>query len=157
MYSLDPAIKIIWAVGIFIQFVFYTVVLAFLEFFVIPGNLNNWIIPKGMIAVCCFVIGVILTIAVPLLRYKFWRFEVREDEIYIERGILTRIKTTAPYRRIQHLDVQQSILERMAHLGKLVIYTAGTRGADVVIPGLPIEYAEDLRDKLKNASIEDAV
>ncbi len=157
MYSLDPAIKIIWAVGIFIQFVFYTVVLAFLEFFVIPGNLNNWIIPKGMIAVCCFVIGIILTIAVPLLRYKFWRFEVREDEIYIERGILTRIKTTAPYRRIQHLDVQQSILERMAHLGKLVIYTAGTRGADVVIPGLPIEYAEDLRDKLKNATIEDAV
>ena len=157
MYSLDPAIKIIWAVGIFIQFVFYTVVLAFLEFFVIPGNLNNWIIPKGMIAFCCFVIGVILTIAVPILRYKFWRFEVREDEIYIERGILTRIKTTAPYRRIQHLDVQQSILERMAHLGKLVIYTAGTRGADVVIPGLPIEYAEDLRDKLKNATIEDAV
>ena len=157
MYSLDPAIKIIWAVGIFIQFVFYTVVLAFLEFFVIPGNLNNWIIPKGMIAVCCFVIGIILTIAVPLLRYKFWRFEVREDEIYIERVILTRIKTTAPYRRIQHLDVQQSILERMAHLGKLVIYTAGTRGADVVIPGLPIEYAEDLRDKLKNATIEDAV
>jgi len=45
----------------------------------------------------------------------------------------------------------------MAHLGKLVIYTAGTRGADVVIPGLPIEYAEDLRDKLKNATIEDAV
>jgi hypothetical protein len=110
-----------------------------------------------MIAVCCFVIGIILTIAVPLLRYKFWRFEVREDEIYIERGILTRIKTTAPYRRIQHIDVQQSILERIAHLGKLVIYTAGTRGADVVIPGLPIEYAEDLRDKLKNATIEDAV
>lgn len=157
MYSLDPAIKIIWAVGIFIQFVFYTAILAFLEFFVIPGNLNIWIIPKGMIAVCCFVIGVILTISIPLLRYKFWRFEVREDEIYIERGILTRIKTTAPYRRIQHLDVQQSILERMAHLGKLIVYTAGTRGADVVVPGLPIEYAEDLRDKLKNATIEDAV
>src|SRR5690606_22586633 len=104
-----------------------------------------------------FVIGIILTISLPLLRYRYWKFEVRDDEIYLERGVFTRIKTTAPYRRIQHLDVQQSMLERMVQLGKLVIYTAGTRGADVILPGLPIEYAEELRDRLKNVSIEDAV
>lgn len=157
MYSLDPSIKGIWGVGIFLQFIFYTVVVAFLEFFIIPGNLSNWIFSKGIFTIIVFATGVLLALILPFLKYKFWKFEVREDEIYLERGILTRVKTTAPYRRIQHLDVQQSILERLAHLGKLVIYTAGTRGADVVIPGLPIEYAEDLRDKLKNVTTEDAL
>jgi hypothetical protein len=157
MYSLDSSIKIIWAIGIFFQFLLYSLVFAFLEFFVIPGNLNTWIIPKGLITLVIFGIGIVLTFTIPLLRYKFWKFEVRDEEIYLERGIFTRVKTTAPYRRIQHLDVQQSILERFAHLGKLVIYTAGTRGADVVIPGLPIEYAEDLRDRLRNFTVEDAV
>jgi membrane protein YdbS with pleckstrin-like domain len=157
MYSLDPAIKTIWSIGIFIQFLVYTILMLFLEFFIIPGNVSNWVIPQGLLSGIMFVIGIILTISLPLLRYRYWKFEVRDDEIYLERGVFTRIKTTAPYRRIQHLDVQQSMLERMLQLGKLVIYTAGTRGADVILPGLPIEYAEELRDRLKNVSIEDAV
>lgn len=157
MYSLDPAIKIIWGIGIFLQFTTYSILFIFAEFFLIPGNINNWIIPKGLIALFFFLLGIILTFVIPFLRYKFWKFEVRDEEIYLERGILTRIKTTAPYRRIQHIDVQQSIFERMSHLGKLVIYTAGTRGADVILPGLPIEYAEDLRDRLRNLTVEDAV
>ena len=98
-----------------------------------------------------------MSIVYPVLKYKYWKFDVRVDELYIERGILTRIKTIAPFRRLQHLDVEQSVFERMMGLGKLVVYTAGTRGADIVIPGLPIEYAEALRDQLKNIESEDAV
>ena len=42
-------------------------------------------------------------------------------------------------------------------LATLVVYTAGTRGADITIPGLPKDYAEALRDQLKNITGEDAV
>jgi uncharacterized protein len=157
MYSLDPAIKIIWGVGIFIQFLVLSIILAIIEFFIVPGNVENWIVPEGALALIIFILGIIFTFVIPILKYKYWKFEVREEEIYLERGILTRIKTVAPYRRIQHIDVQQTVLERMANLGKLVVYTAGTRGADVILPGLPIEYAEDLRDKLRNSTTEDAV
>lgn len=157
MYSLDPSIKTIWTIAIFIRFLIYSSIIGFIEFFIIPGNVNSWFFPKGFFSMVLFFIGILLTIIIPILKYRFWKFEVREDEIYIERGIFTRIKTIAPYRRIQHLDVQQSILERFAQLGKLVIYTAGTRGADVIIPGLPIEYAEDLRDRLKVQTYEDAI
>jgi hypothetical protein len=110
-----------------------------------------------MLSVIIVIIGVILTFVIPQLNYKFWKFEVLDTEIYIERGIFTRIKTTAPFSRIQHLDVQQSIIERFFHLSKLILYTAGTRGADVVIPGLPIEYAQDLRDRLKDITAEDSI
>ena len=94
---------------------------------------------------------------VPALRYRFWRFEVRDEELYVERGVINRIRTIAPKVRIQHIDVSQNLFENLFGLGKLIIYTAGTRGADIVIPGLIYEYAEDLRDTLKNFSTEDAV
>ncbi len=157
MYNLDPAIKIIWGVGIFVQYLIFSVIIAVLEFFIIPNNIDNWLISKGILTLITITIGIVSTFIVPVLKYKYWKFEVRDEEIYLERGILTRIKTVAPYRRIQHIDVQQSVFERIANLGKLVVYTAGTRGADVILPGLPIEYAEDLRDKLRNFTIEDAV
>jgi membrane protein YdbS with pleckstrin-like domain len=93
----------------------------------------------------------------PSIRYKRWKFDVRPQELYLERGIFTFIRTTAPYVRIQHLDVRQSILERYYNLATLVVYTAGTRGADIIIPGLPVDYAYQLRDSLNQYTKEDEV
>jgi hypothetical protein len=45
----------------------------------------------------------------------------------------------------------------MFGLSSLVVYTAGTKGADLVIPGLPHYYAQELQNKLKEYTIEDAV
>jgi membrane protein YdbS with pleckstrin-like domain len=157
MHQLDNSIKTVWGISIILKTFFYSIVVFFIDFLLIRNNLNYWFLPHGMLSLIIFIIGLILTFVIPLLNYKFWKFEVLDTEIYIERGILTRIKTTAPFSRIQHLDVQQTLIERFFHLGKLVLYTAGTRGADVVIPGLPIEYAEDLRDKLKDITAEDSI
>ncbi len=157
MYSLDPAVKIIWTINIILRTLFYTIFFAVLDFFVIPNFFSDWILPKGITTLIIFIFGVIVAAIYPYYYYKYWKFSVREDEVYIERGVLTRVKTTAPYLRIQHIDVIQSVLDRIYGLGKLVIYTAGTRGADVTIPGLPIEYAEQLRDRLKNVNPEDEV
>lgn len=157
MNQLDHSIKTVWGISIILKTCFYSLAVFLIDFLIIRNNLNYWFLPHGMLSLIIFVIGVVLTFVIPQLNYKFWKFDVLNTEIYIERGILTRIKTTAPFSRIQHLDVQQSIIERIFHLGKLVLYTAGTRGADVVIPGLPIEYAEDLRDRLKDITAEDSI
>ncbi len=157
MYSLDPAVKIVWIIGNIFRTIFLTIITAIIDFFVIPNYFYDWLLPKGYTTLLFFVFGAAGSIIFPFLNYTFWRFIVREDDVYIERGVLTRVKTTAPFLRIQHIDVIQSVLDRMFGLGKLVIYTAGTRGADVTIPGLPIEYAEHLRDRLKNVTTEDEV
>jgi len=62
-----------------------------------------------------------------------------------------------PLRRIQHLDVSQDVLEREFDLGKLIVHTAGTRSADVVVPGLAYAEAEQFRDDLRNYITEDAL
>lgn len=157
MNKLDPSVKAVWAIGILIKTIFYSVFTFLIEYLVLHNNLPNWAIPLGYITIAVAVTGLLMIFLYPWLAYKYWGFDIRETEVYLERGILTRIYTTAPFSRIQHIDVEQSFIERMFALGKLVIYTAGTRGADVAIPGLPIEYAEALRDNLKDITAEDSV
>jgi membrane protein YdbS with pleckstrin-like domain len=88
------------------------------------------------------------------LRYRVWCYEVRADALYLERGVLTHVRTIAPYVRIQHVDTQRGPLERWLGLSTLVVYTAGTRGADVSVQGLTPEEARDLQERVKQLAIE---
>lgn len=96
-----------------------------------------------------------------LLRYRRWSYEIQEDSLYLERGVLTEVRTVAPFVRIQHVDSRRGPIERIFGLASCVVYTAGSRGADVRIPGLTPEQADDLRKELKRLAIraegEDAV
>lgn len=157
MYQLSPEIKSQWAISGVSRLIFFTLVAVLLEYFVISDHVHKWFLADYIFSALVFCFFLLMLFIIPPLKYKYWKFDVRENEIYIERGVFTRIHTTAPYSRVQHIDVIQSILDRWLGLGKLVIYTAGTKGADILIPGLPIQYAEDLRDRLKNYTSEDAV
>jgi len=88
------------------------------------------------------------------LRYRIWRFEVQDDALFLHRGVLTRIRTVVPFVRVQHVDTQRNPLERMVGLSRVVVYTAGSRGADVTIPGLRPERAEALREQLRTLAGE---
>lgn len=83
------------------------------------------------------------------LRRRYWRYELRDEEIHLRHGVLNRIHTVVPLRRIQHLDVSQNMLEREWELARLVIYTAGTRQNSVSVPGLPLEEARSMRDRIR--------
>ncbi len=157
MNNLEPSVKTVWSISILIRTIFYSIVTFIIEFFVIRNNVDEWFLPIGLLSAIIFLVGFMLAIIAPIYMYKYWLFDVREDEIYTERGVITRFKTTAPFSRIQHLEVQQSIFDRIFGLAKFVIYTAGTRGADLIIPGLPLEYAESLRDRLKTITSDDAL
>ncbi len=88
------------------------------------------------------------------LRYRAWCYHLRDDALYLERGVITQVKTVAPHVRIQHVDTSRSPVERALGLSTLVVYTAGSRGADVSIPGLTPEEAGDLQRRLKELAIE---
>jgi membrane protein YdbS with pleckstrin-like domain len=108
-----------------------------------------------------FLGGLALAVALAVARYRAWGYEVREDAIYLERGVFTRVRTVVPFVRIQHVDSSRNPVERGAGLASAVVYTAGSRGADVTVPGLTPSGADDLRERLKRLAIraegEDAV
>jgi len=89
-----------------------------------------------------------------VLRYRAWRFEVREDTLYIERGVLVNVRTVVPYVRVQHVDARRGPIERALGLSSVVVYTAGSRGADVSIPGLVAGRADDVQETLRRLAIE---
>jgi membrane protein YdbS with pleckstrin-like domain len=107
--------------------------------------------------------GVVLALGVThaVLKYRRWSYEIREDALYLDRGVITQVRTTVPLVRIQHVDSRRGPVERGVGLASCVVYTAGSRGADVRIPGLTPAGASDLREELKRLAIradgEDAV
>lgn len=156
MKPLHPSIRTVWRVKLAIVWGLITLglgVYEILQFFSdAPGS-----IPTGTRTMAALIVAVTIVVIIPSLRYRFWRYELREDELYLQRGILNRVNTIVPLRRIQHLDVSQDVLEREFELGKLIVHTAGSRSSDVVVPGLHISEAEHLRDTLKFYILEDTL
>jgi membrane protein YdbS with pleckstrin-like domain len=151
--ALEPTVQAVWAIqsGISAAFLGMLAGVAFL--FLPPGG--PWI--GGVVFTGLFLLGVLFS----TLRYRSWSYEVREDSLYLERGVVTRVRTVVPYVRIQHVDASRGPLERVFGLATTVVYTAGSRGADVSIPGLTPGRASDLQTRLKRLAIaaegEDAV
>jgi membrane protein YdbS with pleckstrin-like domain len=153
MNRLHPRIRVVWAA----QAAITAVVLGLIVLAVsrLVGNFPIWV-PLAVFAVA-FLGGVGLALA----RYRVWRYEIRDDALYLERGVFTRVRTVVPFVRIQHVDSSRGPLERLVGLASTVVYTAGSRGADVAVPGLTPTGADDLRERLKGLAIraegEDAV
>ncbi|SNR41893.1 PH domain-containing protein [Halorubrum vacuolatum] len=149
---LHPRVRIVWVVRAIVFAGLFT--LPFVAGFYL-GYLPEWAptVAGGVL----LVIGVVHA----LLRYRRWSYEIREDELYLDRGVITQVRTTVPLVRIQHVDSRRGPIERAVGLASCVVYTAGSRGADVRIPGLTPDGANDLRGELKRLAIradgEDAV
>jgi membrane protein YdbS with pleckstrin-like domain len=100
-----------------------------------------------------FVVFLVGGVGVAALRYRLWGYEVRDDSLYLERGVLTRVRTVVPFVRIQHVDSARGPVERLLGLASTVVYTAGSRGADVRVPGLTPDGSDELQDRLKGLAI----
>jgi membrane protein YdbS with pleckstrin-like domain len=111
---------------------------------------QSWLWVGPLLFVLVAGIGVVHSI----LLYRSWSYEVREDSLFLDRGVITRVQTVVPYVRVQHIDTSRGPIERAAGLSTLVVYTAGSRGADVTIPGLTPPEADDLQARLKVLAIE---
>ena len=88
-----------------------------------------------------------------VFHYRRWRFELQEDALELQRGVFTHVDSSVPYVRVQHVDTQRNVLSRLLGLSTIVVYTAGSRGADVAIPGLRPGRARDLHDQLRELAI----
>lgn len=83
-----------------------------------------------------------------LIRKSFSRkaYALRDKDIIYRRGWLVERISVCPFNRIQHCSINSGPFERKLGLASLSVYTAGTEGADIKIPGLKEETALALRD-----------
>lgn len=93
----------------------------------------------------------------PTIYYRYASYVVDANGIEIRLGVVWRTVTNVPRSRVQHTDVSQGPVERRFGVGTLVIHTAGTDEAVVVLHGLAHETALEIRDHLLPRGGADAV
>jgi membrane protein YdbS with pleckstrin-like domain len=63
-------------------------------------------------------------VVLPLLRWRKWRYEVRDEEIDLLRGALVVRRTLIPMTRVQHVDTQRTPLSDLFDLRSVTVHTA---------------------------------
>lgn len=99
----------------------------------------------------------VLALWLPALAFDRWGYALRGADLLIRRGVIVRSVTAIPLSRIQHVDTRQGPLEQWVGLARVQIHTASGVGGDGAIPGLELETAEALRDRLVEVKGDDGV
>jgi membrane protein YdbS with pleckstrin-like domain len=94
---------------------------------------------------------VVLAGVIPDLRWRRWRYEIREDEVDLQRGIVWVSRTLVPLGRIQHVDTQSGPLQRRFGLATVVFYTAAGPNQ---IPELSAPVAAQVRERIAELTRE---
>ncbi|HET7579394.1 MAG TPA: PH domain-containing protein [Bacillales bacterium] len=119
--------------------------LAAIGAFAIALNTDMPIWIAVIVACLALIFTYVMTESVPNIRWKLWRYEVREDEIDLQRGVLVVKRTLVPMVRVQHVDTKQGPILRKYGLASVTVSTAATVHE---IPALSERDAALLRDRI---------
>ncbi|CAH0347196.1 PH domain-containing protein [Bacillus sp. CECT 9360] len=146
----EKALKVWRLTGLFYSIVWWVITIAA----IILTFLFDW--PVWVPAVVVLVTLLLTYLSVylfPLIRWKRWRYDVRETEIEIQSGLFIIKRTLVPMVRVQHVDTRQGPLLRKYDLASMEISTAATIHE---IPALDLKEADDLRFYISRmASVEE--
>ncbi|GAA2073302.1 PH domain-containing protein [Aeromicrobium tamlense] len=78
---------------------------------------------------------------------RSWGYAEAEDDFVVRGGIMFRRLVVVPYGRMQFVDVQSGPVARAFGFGTVTLHTASTSTA-AEIPGVPLDEAKRLRDRL---------
>jgi membrane protein YdbS with pleckstrin-like domain len=104
------------------------------------GGVLAWLLPLLVLAVALVAVFVL-----PAIRFRRWRYEVREDEIDIQHGTFVIRRTLVPIRRVQHVDTETGPLQGAFELASVAFHTAA---GETEIPALGRAEAEQVRARI---------
>lgn len=141
---LDPRARTMWYVSESIQCAIWVVIVA-----VIAGvllrftEITDWWV--YLVAGAIIVGSIVETAVSPAWKYRYWRYEIREDEVDLQHGFVVKTRQLVPMTRIQHVDTRRSPLQQRFGLSSVVFFTAA---GSMEIPALSQEIAADVRNRI---------
>lgn len=141
---LDPRARTIWFINNLIAVI---VIVAIVAAVVVMLHMLVHLALVWTIPIPVAVAVVLLAIAWlgPRVRYHYWRFEIREDEVDLQHGFITRARQIVPMSRIQLVDTRQGPLDRRYRVANVIFYTAA---GSLHIPALSVERAAEVRSQI---------
>jgi uncharacterized protein len=147
---LDPRAKVVWRISAALNMIPLLAAGGFGSF-----ALLRWaevsVVPGILPALAVLALAVLSIAVVPGLRWRRWRYEIRPDEVDLQRGVWWVSRTLVPLARIQHVDTRQGPLQRRYGLSTVVFHTAA--GANQ-IPELSTPIAAEARDRIADLTRE---
>jgi uncharacterized protein len=142
----DSAYKKLLRFHLLIQLIFVLSAFAFV----------TWLIPQEIRWLSISLFGIYCLLMVWL--WSFWaartaqrlQYALREDDINLQKGFMYWRQVSIACNRIQHLEVSQGPVERYLDLATLTVFTAGTMGSDMKLPGLRLATAQKIKAQLLN-------
>jgi uncharacterized protein len=143
---IDPAYKKLLRLHLFIQMIF---ILTAMGLFI-------WLMPEEIRWMLISLLGIYSLLMIWL--WFVWapktaqrlQYALREEDINLQKGFMYWRQVSVACNRIQHLEVSQGPLERYLGLATLSVFTAGTLGSDMKLPGLKLESAQKIKVRLLN-------
>ncbi len=80
-------------------------------------------------------------------RFRAWRYQERNEDLIVCRGVMIQRLSVVPYGRMQFVEVTAGPIERLFQLSTVKLHTAAA-ASDARIPGLEHAEAARLRDRL---------
>lgn len=86
---------------------------------------------------------------------SWWRFtyEVREREIVIQQGLLSRQRRVIPFDRVRDIAIERPLLARLVGTAKVRIETGGAKGDEGLLDMIELEDAQALRDSIRRSNL----
>lgn len=142
--KMNPKAKKAWIIGGIIDLIVYLLIT--LAFFILNRmffELSNFI--TLVLLSISIILGIFEIIIIPNIRMYHWCYEISENEVDIQNGIIVIRRALIPMARIQHVDTERGPILRYFNLSTLSISTAGSTHK---IPALHNDEALELRNKI---------
>ena len=97
-------------------------------------------------------LGILVIVATGVLKYWFFRFRLEEDRILIRQGVFRKTALDLPFNRVQGINVERSLVDRILGLVTLSLDTAGSVTAEGQLPSVTAELADRLRTRVAEDS-----
>jgi len=173
MERLHPGIKGAFVIGAILPSIIGGAILFFFGFIIYLiiykaiFNAEVTIPVKGIItyAAVFIVIVYVWAIIYNFMAFNRFGYELRQDGIYIESGVIGKKYNFVPYSKVQNIDISRGLFARIFGYSELCIQTAGYSGymqragypgsvAEAVIPSVEPQRAEQIRDFILKKSKE---
>ena len=114
----------------------------------------NKLVFFGSIAGVVIIIGVI-----SYLQYLFFTFHIDEEnnEFVIQKGVFNKTRITIQLHKIQQVNINQSLIQRLVGVHKLEIDTAGSDKKEASISAISHDLATILKERLINHSQQETI
>jgi membrane protein YdbS with pleckstrin-like domain len=98
-----------------------------------------------LVRVAALVVIAVGGMGLPLLRWRTWRYEIREHEIDLLHGAVRVRRTLIPMTRVQHVESERTVLSDLFDLRSVTVHTAAGKHT---VPALTEGEAAAIRDRI---------